>query len=686
MRALTTVAVVLLAGVLGGPGCSCGTEYANPSDAGADGPLFEECDGDPAAFVRQTFLAITGRRPLSQAEVDVYVDLYDAATERGDEPRAVVARAIAERPELLERWVDVVMDALHVQRIDIQSEASCWDGALRPTADPSLATAIRGQRATGTGIGAPFTMLDLARSSIALDDLTPIVRAQIFSMVSHPIPAANVPPVETELARRADFGGTFDAAFLRRDVVCLGCHNSEHSVTFQDDPATNRHWPVAGFPEKAVYGVSAGAPSASAHAMFRVDGFVDEGGSRPWSWASECGTFAAPTGIATDPAGVTATLASIAGTKSTVYDLEAALGRGFEALRGKAPPLDGTGAIADPDTALAWLVTLKLTEDVWTQATGTRLTIANYFPRNAAASKLLGDLATRFTTSGFSLKALLVAIATTDYWNRKPAEDGCGVSPYTYPNVYDPWVTTDSDPERRLNGPGDAITSVDSRTLMAATTAALEWTAAPYATRFPDLTEMGCFGASCDELASACSSQNACCASYQASCVQQPFERGIGMFLRNSETGFRGLDFQARLVWEDRHGSCARPGWVPTDFIDRLAMAGAADTTATAEDLIVALKDRLVGEPTISADAEDPERKALIAVIGGPLEAPAGMVVAAKLRTVCGAILSSPQFLLQGIAGRGGARPKLTPASASYATVCAELAQHGIGASGTIVT
>ena len=35
----------------------------------------------------------------------------------------------------------------------------------------------------------------------------------------------------TELARRADFGETFDSGFLHRNNVCLGCHNSERSVT-----------------------------------------------------------------------------------------------------------------------------------------------------------------------------------------------------------------------------------------------------------------------------------------------------------------------------------------------------------------------------------------------------------------------------------------------------------------------
>ena len=115
-------------------GCSgCGGDSATP-DGGIDATAtFDQCDGDAASFVRQSFLALDGRRPMSQAEVDVYVDLYRSAETLGDDPRDTVARAIMNRPEFAERWIDVAMDALHVQRLDIQSEVDCWDTGLRGT-------------------------------------------------------------------------------------------------------------------------------------------------------------------------------------------------------------------------------------------------------------------------------------------------------------------------------------------------------------------------------------------------------------------------------------------------------------------------------------------------------------------------------------------------------------------------
>ena len=688
MRLLGTIAVGVL---LGASGCGgCGNDAA--PDAGVDaagGNSFDQCDGDPASFVRQAFLALDGRRPKSQAEVNVYVDLYTAASTLGDDPRDVVARAIMNRPEFADRWTDVVMDALHVQRLDVQAEASCWDDTLRTTPTTALASAVRDQRATGAGDGGSFTMLDLAKSAMLLDDLTPVYRAQLFSMVSHPIPAANVPPIEAELARREDFGGTFDASYLHRDVVCLGCHTSSMSVTDSDDPEIDRHWPVPGAAELAVYGNANGVGAERAHAAFRVDNFVDAGSSRPWSWSTRCGSFATPTSVRDDIADVDGKLASLTGKRSTVYDLEAALGRGFTALRGTGLP--GDADISDPDTALAWLVTLKMTEDIWKQATGTSLTIANYFPRNEASSQQLYSLATTYATSGYSLKALLSAIVASDYFNRQPAEAACGASPYIYPAVFDPWVKADADAARRKNGPGDAVTAVDARTLIAATSAALEWSAAPGGQRFPDFGE-GCEqSTTCAQLNGFCQgSFGACCQTYQNVCVMKgvfpsteiPFQLGIGTFLRNSERGFRGLDFQARLAWEDRYGSCTRPAWVTQDFIDRLAAAAAVDPTALASDVVAALKDRLVGEPAIG---DGPERDALTAIVGA-LDAPAAGVTAAKLREVCGALVESPQFLLQGIGGRGGDIPKLTPAAAAYDAVCTDLATTGIGVAGRAVT
>jgi hypothetical protein len=58
---------------------------------------------------------------------------------------------------------------------------------------------------------------------------------------------------------------------------------------------------------------------------------------------------------------------------------------------------------------------------------------------------------------------------------------------------------------------------------------------------------------------------------------------------------------------------------------------------------------------------------------------PASKVTVEAARQFCGALLGSPQFLLQGIAGRGGERPKLTPMELGYDAVCADVAPHVAG-------
>jgi hypothetical protein len=476
----------------------------------------------------------------------------------------------------------------------------------------------------------------------------------------------------------------FDAAYLNRDLVCLGCHTSEAAITDSDDPAVDRHWPVTGAPERAVFGMPSGVDPDRAHAAFRVSGFLSSSGNlRPWGWDGDCGTFRS-TLTSDDPAGIDGRFASLSGLRMSAVDLDGALRRGFMLLRGVEPPVDATGAITDPDAALAWLVTLALVEDVWTEVVGTRLTIANYFPRNAASSEILQRLATRFTVSGYSLEDLLVEIVSTDYFDRRPPEAACGTGPYTYPNVFDPWVISDSDPARRLNGPGDAVVPVAPRTLITATEGALEW---PPETdvRFPDMGEPGCEELTCSQAQSFCNFNGGCCGTAPLICagIDPPvtFQRGIGVYLRNSERGFRGLDFQARLTWEKKYGACTSP--VNGDFIDDLMATAGADPAATIEEVVVALKDRLIGEPVIVDDAE---RAALGTLLAAPLTSPAGMLTEAKLRKLCGVLVATPQFLMHGIAGRGGARPRLTPADASYDALCTALASRGLGTPGYVVS
>ena len=688
-RTMTILATLAAATLSGCGGCDGGADA--PPDAA---PTYDQCASAGPAFVRDATLALTGHRPSSQREVDAYVALYDqaaaalAAGTSTESPRAVVARALLAKPEVRDRWVVHFMDALRVTRVEDQTQEACWGEALRPSVVPELAAAVRDNPASGAGPGVPFTMLDLARSAVALDDLTPIYRGHLFALVSRPIAAANVPDVEAELARREDFGTVFDATYLNRDIVCLGCHNSTAAITDREDPALDRHWPLAGQVDLALFGAPTGIAPERAHAPFRFDGFVVErGGRTPWGMSPECGRFAPAAAIPDDLAMIDGHLGSLMGRRLTVFDLDAALKQGFDTLRGSGLMVAPDGTVADPDAALAAMVAASIVESVWTEIVGTPLTIANYFPRNQAARDELQRLTDGFVTNGYSLDALLVAIVSSDYFSRLPPEAGCGASPYTYPAIYDPWVIDDSDETRRGNGPGDAVAALSTRTLLSAAYAALEWPA-PTGEQFP-LDEEGCEELSCGDLAGACNF-GACCETYAVKCQGQPatrdpaelpFQRTIGAFLKNGERGFRGLDFQARLGWEDRFGACAKPAQLTgDDFVDRALALGRQTPGATVGDVVALVKDRLVGEPIAPAPADGgpAEAAAIEALIGAPLSAPAADLDAAGLRRLCGVLLSSPQFVLSGVAGAGGPAPALTLPGDRFDDACARIRDAGL--------
>ncbi|MCB9559806.1 MAG: hypothetical protein H6709_04940 [Kofleriaceae bacterium] len=685
-RAALVAAAALAASALGGcGGCS---DPGEDGDGGVDAApvTYADCDSDVDAWVRNAYLAIVGHRPHGQAEVDVYVAIYDqiaALVEAGEttaDPREVVARAMADEPGYRDRWTSHFLDALRVARLDEQNMASCYDDREQASVSPTLATYVRDNAATAAGVGR-FTLRDLVESSLELDDVTPIYRAHPFALVNFPIPAANVPPVEAELARREDFGAVFDSAYLNRDLVCMQCHNSEFSVTDNPDPAIDRHWPMAGLFEKSLYGASDGIDHARAHAMFRVDGLVGgpfgDGSRRPWGWSDACGVFAGSVGD--DPAAVDGKFGDLTGRRLTVYDLDAMLRTGFDDLRdgALAPGADGT---MPPPDAFAYLTAATIVEGVWKEVVGTGLTIANYFPRNQAMRDTLQGLTDRFVASGYSLRDLLVAIVSSDFFSRRLPEDGCGATPYLYPNIYDPWVISDGDEAKRHNGPGDAIAAISARTLMRTAYEALSWPV-PEAIDFPAGSDGGfCAGLTCGQLNQACN-QGFCCDTYQSQCVgggtddELAFQTGVGAFMKNGERGFRGLDFQARLVWEDRFGACTPPAGVTGDAVDDIVAAAAAAPTSTVEDAIVALKDRLIGEPFVDDGGSPSERATLATVFGGALDRPASDVtdLEARLRVLCGALLSSPQFLLSGAAGRGGEVPALTPPAWRFDAVCADV-------------
>lgn len=616
-------------------GCVNACAGPNGGDDDDDDFVVGECDAGDAAFVRTSTLAILGRRTYGQYEVTDILAGANGAADDSARRSAILDALFQSEDEYVDRWAEAIMDHLRVPRMDDQEMTSCYGVRTRSDDSGQLAEHARDNLAADSGDGnGSFTMRDMLESAIRADDLSPVYRGHLFAMLSRPIPAANVlDPAVAELARRQDFGYLFDATYLNRDLVCLGCHNSEFSVT-DGDGADDRHWPLPGLLEKAVYGDSTGANPDNAHAMFRCEGFASDpffgcGASgptiRPWGWAGDCGEFSPDP--PPDIAGMTVDFATLQGDASTVFDLEAALKRGVDVLATDGLVLAGDGTPVDSEAAFAYLLAMSISEMAWEEIVGSPLTIANYFPRNKAQSDELKRITDAFVANHFSLRTLVTAILGSAYVNQKAPAEGCGSSAHAMPAIYEPWSLGEETDELRRNSPADAVAALPPLMLTRAAHSAMGW----------PLDENRMFPQDGNAVV---------------------FLRGTGVFLKNGEPGFKGLDFQARLVWEGRYAPCDAG---VADYVTELvADAG----SATVRDVVVALKDRLVNETAIDETGGSGEAAAIEALYGASLDSPASGVanLEGSTRQLCGALLSSPQFLLSGLADpTNGPTPTLNP-------------------------
>ncbi len=622
----------------------------------------DACDAGDRAFVRRALFELTGRRPYGQGEVNAAVDvLAQLRAWRGNAddltgPRRILGRALMEDDGFSRRWSEFFKDALHVARTETKSLESCYgETAAGTSATTVLAAYVRDHEARAASPPVPnFTLKELLPSAMALDDLSVLYRANLLAMMSRPF-VGNSTGLELELTRRNDFGTQFEATYTGRDVVCLGCHNSQYSVTSSPDPARNRFWPIPGLFELALFGASTGAhpPSETAlqgsdvlraRGMFRVMGVTDGGGQAPFGWdASRCGTLAVPQ--SDDPLGVDTYFGSVRSTpddpgrglRASVWDLEGALHRGVDALADHGLTRLDDGTLPDPDEAFAYLTAATIVEKVWIELLGTPLTIAHHFPRSQAQRDILVQLTDAFVRTHFSLKGLLLAIVVQPAFNLASPRAGCGSGPYPFDRVFDPWTDGESDAAARGNGPSDAVHAVPPRLLRGALHRALGW---------PDFPEYPASGSD-----------------------EEKLQLDLGFFLRDAAPGHRELDFQGRLVWEANYGGCPEPAG--GDFISALIADAVRTPGVTLGDGVRALKDRLLGDPGI----DSAERSELEALLGMSFDTTDFTSAAAGLRRVCGALVASPGFLLDGIVppAQSVDVPRLTPAPASYGTSCALL-------------
>jgi len=652
-------------------------------------------DNGEESFIRQAIPKLLGRKPRGALEVRL---LLDVDSQVG---RAAVVRSLMRTDEFVDHWTDVLVDMLHMQRLGDRAQDPACFGAPRQAAGPAsstLAAFVRDQP-PGTSLSPPggaFNMVDLIRSSIALDDLSPIYRA-------YPIPLTMR---VNSMAPDTSVGDAINHAILNRDPDCLLCHNSSLSATGNANSAADlanpslwvRTWPAPIRAEASLYGAnffSSDSVRTETYPVFRVDQVyanlysqppaVQPAAIAPWGMVPECGRIL--TSLAALPPRATH-FADKSGNQVGLVDLTASYKTGTDALKGSGLhllPIANSIPMVPGDQALAYLTAEKVVDDVWKEVVGSPLTIANYFPRNQAQRDALLELTDQvFDAEGWSLRALIAQImtgrggASTGYFNRKAPDIDPNSPAYRLALVPDPWVQKDPradppphDPLEHFDGQGELVHRYSVRSLLHSVAAALGW---PEPQRFP--------GSAYPSL---------------------QFERTIGQFLSDDYQGRDGVDFQGLLSWESQLGSCdkAGAGVGGDDWIDRLQAAVANYNTSnptsplTVGDVVVILKDWLTGESsigTVAPTALDPahvplsEADALTALFGVPLSTSTSAipksVLDPKLRRACGAIVESGQFMLAGIMPTaGGPPPSLRVCNAtgpcSYQEMCQDLVHLG---------
>ncbi len=216
--------------------------------------------------------------------------------------------------------------------------------------------------------------------------------------------------------------------------------------------------------------------------------------------------------------------------------------------------------------------------------------------------------------------------------------------------------------------------------------------------------------------------------------TEENFQKAVGVFVKDGEPGFSGVDFQGLLAWEHRYGACpdlstgeiledegnscvdncegqapdgcycdeqckefgdccpnyeeicngAEPTEEPlsgNDFIARLIAAAKKfdqanpETPATLKDLIAAIKDRLITEPDMGLA----EAKLISGLFGAKgIDTPLIEIENwdSTLRNYCGILLETPQFLLTGLAAPDQiTAPAILVGKSDYESYCKSLSE-----------
>jgi hypothetical protein len=314
----------------------------------------------------------------------------------------------------------------------------------------------------------------------------------------------------------------------------------------------------------------------------------------------------------------------------------------------------------DGGHALLVLMAQAIVHDVVAEVQGRGLVVGHGFARNEDTLDMQEYL-TGALLEDWSLKAVLKEIVLSGAFNRKAPVST--THRYELPQVSNPWSEvyplSAAPPDRSdLNSVGDDVHRYSVVNLMESLHGALGW----------PKPNLGIWSGDY----------------WLAPWPRADLQRDIGRYNSAAERGLDDVDFANLLAWEATVDRCTKPNrarmedvelvpWVngqpvglvapgivgPTgwrDWIDRFAEE--AHGAATVEQAVIALKERLLTQTTLTPD----ERTKISTLLGVPLTATFSKAAhTSKLRTLCGVLVKTPQFMLGGLAPETGRPPSPTP-------------------------
>jgi hypothetical protein len=612
---------------------------------------------------------------------------------------------MTKHPDYIDRWEVWFRDALSVNRLGFGANPTCYGTSIsEPVDGPSgqLARFVSENSPGQATYDEPFSVRDLMRSALVADDFSVVYRVHL---IAHLTRALDDMRLLAAMSQRRNRAQTFMVDYLNRQMSCLGCHNSEFSVTDANTAEDDRSWPIEGPFERLLFLSPTGLSDVDElSGFFRRKGvlagyhythdepeliqtILGQKGSAPWGWDGEaCGEFLNPEQRSSDDA-MTAegeplhsTFIQDHGVDGTVFDVEAYLFAGVNELKASGPPKSLEELSAE--ASFAYMVASSAVDQIWAEAFGQRLTIATHFPRNRYQMELLRSLTEVSIRGGFSLREVLVAILVHPYFNGDlPTAHG------SYRPVFDPFVNDSLPVSEQRNDLVHTLRRAPARVLLRTVSEALDWPALPEFILY-----------------------------YMSPSARQ--QRSVGVFLKTGDPGFGGTSFQSALAWESIYGVCEDQSlngecpltpilenseaqlatvkelcaskycacdwdarccdidWdaycssdlntgdpdtlnlctypkpeVPAygDVIRRLAEASLS-ADATWGEALGALKDRLLADPELSTSDETAVIESLLGV-SLKSTVRAGEDVEKKLRLACGLWLSTPDFHLLGDPG-----------------------------------